>query len=72
MIEMRCRHNRKAAEFDPDTLTVWIPCKTCKSVWGRPVSHPWPLAELIRVAAAGQGEGIVRPTEAGIPSEVDR
>ncbi len=70
-IDLRCKHNKKAAEFDPETLSVWIPCKTCTRVWGRPVSHPWALADLIRSAGAGQADGVVHPAEPVLPFDCE-
>lgn len=62
-IELRCRHNKKAAEFDADTLSFLIPCATCTDVWGRKVSHRWPVADLLKIVGEGKVGGVVHPAE---------
>jgi hypothetical protein len=63
MLELRCRHNRKAAEVDASSIAVVYKCRTCTEVQGRPVFHKWALADLIRAIATGQVEGVVFPSE---------
>lgn len=64
MLELRCRNNKKAAEFDPDTLSLLIPCATCTDVWGRKVYHRWTVADVLRAVGNGNHDGIVHPAEA--------
>lgn len=70
MLELRCRNGRLLGEVDLETLTLRMPCKTCRSVWGRPVYHRWPLGKLLEAMGKGQRDGVVYP-EGELPADTD-
>jgi len=63
MIELRCKNKAKAAEFDPETLSVALPCKRCSRLGYGEVYHRWLLADLLRAVGMGQTDGFVFPSE---------